>query len=88
MPHAVHMHGHELRRLGRINEAIARFEAADKLERAYVAREKISVAGSQSYRRDGQATHFFTVNVASVDDLRRTLALIDAVPGVISASRR
>ena len=42
VPHAVHMHGHELRRLGRITEAIARFEAADTLERAYVAREKIS----------------------------------------------
>ena len=35
------MHGHELRRLGRINEAIARFEAADKLQRDYLAREKI-----------------------------------------------
>lgn len=42
VPHAVHMHGHELRRLGRINEAIARFEAADKLERDYLAREKIA----------------------------------------------
>jgi tetratricopeptide (TPR) repeat protein len=42
VPHAVHMHGHELRRLGRITEAIARFEAADKLERDYIAREKIS----------------------------------------------
>ena len=42
MPHAVHMHGHELRRLGRINEAIARFEAADKLQRDYMAREKIA----------------------------------------------
>jgi tetratricopeptide (TPR) repeat protein len=42
VPHAVHMHGHELRRLGRINEAIARFEAADKLQRDYLAREKIS----------------------------------------------
>jgi len=42
VPHAVHMHGHELRRLGRITEAIARFEAADKLERDYLAREKIS----------------------------------------------
>jgi tetratricopeptide (TPR) repeat protein len=41
VPHAVHMHGHELRRLGRINEAIARFEAADKLQRDYLAREKI-----------------------------------------------
>jgi tetratricopeptide (TPR) repeat protein len=42
VPHAIHMHGHELRRLGRVTEAIARFEAADKLERDYMAREKIS----------------------------------------------
>jgi tetratricopeptide (TPR) repeat protein len=42
VPHAVHMHGHELRRLGRINDAIARFEAADKLQRDYLAREKIA----------------------------------------------
>lgn len=42
VPHAVHMHGHELRRLGRINEAIARFETADKLQREYIAREKIA----------------------------------------------
>jgi tetratricopeptide (TPR) repeat protein len=42
VPHAVHMHGHELRRLGRITEAIARFEAADKLQRDYMAREKMS----------------------------------------------
>jgi tetratricopeptide (TPR) repeat protein len=42
VPHAVHMHGHELRRLGRITEAIARFEAADKLQRDYLAREKIA----------------------------------------------
>ena len=42
VPHAVHMHGHELRRLGRINEAIARFETADKLQREYLAREKIA----------------------------------------------
>jgi tetratricopeptide (TPR) repeat protein len=42
VPHAVHMHGHELRRLGRIQDAIARFEAADKLQRDYLAREKIA----------------------------------------------
>lgn len=41
VPHAIHMHGHELRRLGRVSEAIARFEAADKLQRDYLAREKI-----------------------------------------------
>ena len=44
VPHAVHMHGHELRRLGRINDAIARFEAADKLQRDYLGREKIGRA--------------------------------------------
>lgn len=41
VPHAVHMHGHELRRLGRITAAIARFEGADKLQRDYLARENI-----------------------------------------------
>jgi tetratricopeptide (TPR) repeat protein len=42
VPHARHMHGHELRRSGRITEAIAQFEAADKLQREYLAREKIA----------------------------------------------
>lgn len=42
VPHAVHMHGHELRRTGRIADAIAKFEAADKLARDYLAREKIA----------------------------------------------
>lgn len=41
VPHALHMHGHELRRAGRPVEAIAQFEAADKLQRAYFAREKV-----------------------------------------------
>jgi tetratricopeptide (TPR) repeat protein len=35
------MHGHELRRSGRVAEAIARFEAADKIQRDYLAKEKI-----------------------------------------------
>ena len=42
VPHARHMHGHELRRTGRITEAIAQFEAADKLQRDYLVREKIA----------------------------------------------
>ena len=41
IPHALHMHGHELRRSGRVAEAIARFEAADKIQRDYLAKEKI-----------------------------------------------
>ncbi len=42
IPHARHMHGHELRRTGRITEAIAEFETADRLQRDYLAREKIA----------------------------------------------
>src|SRR5688572_27513817 len=42
IPHARHMHGHELRRSGRIMDAIAQFEAADKLQRDYAAQEKIA----------------------------------------------
>ena len=41
IPHARHMHGHTLRRAGRIAEAIAEFEAADRMHREYAKREKI-----------------------------------------------
>ena len=43
IPHARHMHGHELRRTGRVTEAIAQFEAADKLQRDYFTREKVAI---------------------------------------------
>jgi tetratricopeptide (TPR) repeat protein len=42
VPHAVHMRGHELRRAGRVAEAIAQFETAEKLQTAYFASEKIA----------------------------------------------
>jgi tetratricopeptide (TPR) repeat protein len=42
IPHARHMHGHELRRSGRAVEAIVEFEAADRLQRAYFASEKVA----------------------------------------------
>jgi tetratricopeptide (TPR) repeat protein len=41
VPHARHMHGHDLRRVGRIEEAIAEFTAADTLETTYFATERI-----------------------------------------------
>jgi tetratricopeptide (TPR) repeat protein len=41
VPHARHMYGHNLRRTGRIYEAIAEFETADRLHREYVKAEKI-----------------------------------------------
>ena len=41
IPHAAHMWGHDLRRVGRIDDAIAQFLKADALERAYYAAEKL-----------------------------------------------
>jgi tetratricopeptide (TPR) repeat protein len=41
VPHARHMHGHNLRRNGRVRDAIAEFEAADRLHREYIKREQI-----------------------------------------------
>jgi tetratricopeptide (TPR) repeat protein len=42
IPHAQHMHGHVLRRLGRIGEAVAAFEAAERIEAEYLRREQIA----------------------------------------------
>jgi len=41
IPHAHHMRGHELRRAGRIEEAIAEFRKANELENAYYRAERI-----------------------------------------------
>jgi tetratricopeptide (TPR) repeat protein len=41
LPHAVHMHGHVLRRSGQIDAAIAAFEAADRAASAYFRIERV-----------------------------------------------
>jgi tetratricopeptide (TPR) repeat protein len=41
IPHAHHMYGHDLRRVGRIADAIAAFRKADELEHAYYKAEDI-----------------------------------------------
>ena len=44
IPHAAHMWGHDLRRVGRVDDAIARFQYVDKIERAYYKVEKLDPA--------------------------------------------
>jgi tetratricopeptide (TPR) repeat protein len=44
IPHAHHMWGHDLRRVGRIDDAIAAFRRTDELERQYYAAEGIDPA--------------------------------------------
>lgn len=41
VPHAIHMWAHDLRRVGRMDEAIAQFLKTDALERAYYEAEKM-----------------------------------------------
>lgn len=41
IPHAAHMWAHDLRRVGRVDDAIEQFRKTDTLERAYYAREKM-----------------------------------------------
>jgi tetratricopeptide (TPR) repeat protein len=52
VPHARHMHGHNLRRVGRIDEAIDEFSAADTLASAYFAAEKIPVEYDWHYQHN------------------------------------
>jgi tetratricopeptide (TPR) repeat protein len=42
IPHAHHMHGHVLVGMGQVAAAIAEYESADRIERAYLASEKIA----------------------------------------------
>jgi len=52
VPHARHMHGHNLRRTGRIDEAIAEFSAADALDATYLAAEKIPAEYDWHYQHN------------------------------------
>jgi tetratricopeptide (TPR) repeat protein len=44
IPHSHHMWGHDLRRVGRIDDAIAAFRRTDDLEKAYYEAERIDAA--------------------------------------------
>jgi tetratricopeptide (TPR) repeat protein len=52
VPHARHMDGHNLRRAGRIDEAITAFAAADALETDYFSAEKIPVEYDWHYQHN------------------------------------
>jgi len=52
VPHAHHMVGHDLRRAGRIDDAIAEFERADALQRTYFAREGVAAEADWHYEHN------------------------------------
>jgi GTP pyrophosphokinase len=53
-----------------------------------LSREKIDVAATRSQSRDATATMKFTLKITDLAQLRRVLALIESVPGVVSALRK
>lgn len=53
-----------------------------------LSREKINVTAVNTLSKRQMASMFFTVEIAGLDQLTRTLALIGDVQGVISASRK
>ena len=52
VPHARHMHGHSLRRVGKVDEAIEEFRAADALETSYFKTESISAGHDWHYQHN------------------------------------
>jgi GTP pyrophosphokinase len=52
-----------------------------------LSREKINVTAARTLTRNMQSRMAFTVEVASVDALRRALALVRDVSGVLNAGR-
>jgi tetratricopeptide (TPR) repeat protein len=79
IPHARHMFGHDLRRVGRIEDAIAEFRAADALEAEYFKTEKIPVEFDWHYQHnlDLLATSYqYLGQMATAEQLfRRSFAI-------------
>ena len=79
VPHARHMHGHDLRRVGRVEEAIAEFVAADALETSYFKAERIPVEYDWHYQHnlDLLATSYqYTGQMAKAEALfKRSFAI-------------
>src|SRR4029077_7510967 len=74
VPHARHMLGHELRRGGRIAEAIGEFEAADRIEAEYIEKEHVPAAHVWHYHHnlDQLATSYqYVGRVAKAEELLR-----------------
>jgi len=52
------------------------------------SREKINVTAVKTLTRNLQAKMSFTLEVKSLEELKRALGLVQDVPGVLSAERR
>ncbi|HZE88501.1 MAG TPA: tetratricopeptide repeat protein, partial [Verrucomicrobiae bacterium] len=91
IPHAHHMYGHDLRRVGRIEEAIARFRRADELEQAYYAAEKIPAGLDWHHKHnlDLLATSYeYMGRMRTAEDLMKQAADGDSVSDYLEFNRK
>jgi tetratricopeptide (TPR) repeat protein len=81
VPHARHMHGHELRRTGQVERAITEFTAADTLETEYFHKEHVPSEYDWHYRHnlDLLATSYqYVGQMATAEKLLKTAFAIDS----------
>jgi tetratricopeptide (TPR) repeat protein len=92
VPHAHHMHGHVLRRLDRMKEAIAEFEKADQIETAYFKAEAIPPQHDWHYRHNLSllgTSYQYAGRMAAADAvLRRSFELDDAALSAFDLDRK
>ncbi|MBI3448665.1 MAG: tetratricopeptide repeat protein [Acidobacteria bacterium] len=91
IPHAHHMYGHDLRRVGRIEEAIARFRRADELEQAYYAAEKIPAGLDWHHKHnlDLLATSYeYMGRMGTAEELMKQAADGDSVNDYLEFNRK
>ncbi|HEV3060868.1 MAG TPA: hypothetical protein VGY48_21660 [Vicinamibacterales bacterium] len=83
VPHARHMHGHSLRRAGRVEDAIAEFLAADAIETEYFKTEGVPVEYDWHYQHniDQLATSYQYVGQMAKAEalLKRSFAISSAL---------
>jgi tetratricopeptide (TPR) repeat protein len=82
IPHSHHMWGHDLRRVGRIDDAIAAFEKTDALEKAYFAAEKIPAGMDWHHVHNLDLLATAYQHKGQMKKAERTLREADALPAV------
>jgi tetratricopeptide (TPR) repeat protein len=83
IPHAHHMRGHDLMRSGRMPDAIGEFQAADALESAHFAAEKIPAALDWHYQHNldllGQAYQYTGQMAKAEAAFKRSFAMTSSL---------
>ena len=84
VPHALHMHGHVLRKVGRVGEAVAAFEAAERTHGDYFKREKIAPEYDWHYEHNLDLLASSYRYLGRMRDAERRLDAAFAVPSALA----